>query len=141
MESVSHKGKIIGITPETTSVEIISESACASCHAKGLCGMSEHSSKVIEVPSDPFVIYELGEEVNVVLKASMGHKAVFIAYVGPLIVLTAVLLGLLGLLGLGVAELVAGVSAFAAIAVYYLFIRLLRDRLKSEYVFKIEKQI
>ncbi len=138
MESVSHKGKIIGITPKTTSVEIISESACASCHAKGLCGMSEHSSKVIEVPSDPFVIYELGEEVNVVLKASMGHKAVFIAYVGPLIVLTAVLLGLLGL---GAAELVAGVSAFAAIAVYYLFIRLLRDRLKSEYVFKIEKQI
>ena len=138
MESVSHKGKIIGITPKTTSVEIISESACASCHAKGLCGMSEHSSKVIEVPSDPFVIYELGEEVNVVLKASMGHKAVFIAYVGPLIVLTSVLLGLLGL---GAAELVAGVSAFAAIAVYYLFIRLLRDRLKSEYVFKIEKQI
>ena len=138
MESVSHKGKIIGITPETTSVEIISESACASCHAKGLCGMSEHSSKVIEVPSDPFVIYGLGEEVNVVLKASMGHKAVFIAYVGPLIVLTAVLLVLLGL---GVAELVAGVSAFAAIAVYYLFIWLLRDRLKSEYVFKIEKQI
>ncbi len=138
MESVSHKGKIIGITPETTSVEIISESACASCHAKGLCGMSEHSSKVIEVPSDPFVIYETGEEVNVVLKASMGHKAVFIAYVGPLIVLTAVLLGLLGL---GAAELMAGVSAFAAIAVYYLFIWLLRDRLKSEYVFKIEKQI
>lgn len=138
MESVSHKGRIIGLTPKTTSVEIISESACASCHAKGLCGMSEHSSKVIEVPSDPFVIYGLGEEVNVVLKASMGHKAVFIAYVGPLIVLTAVLLGLLGL---GVAELVAGVSAFAAIAVYYLFIRLLRDRLKSEYVFKIEKQI
>lgn len=138
MESVSHKGRIIGLTPKTTSVEIISESACASCHAKGLCGMSEHSSKVIEVPSDPFVIYGLGEEVNVVLKASMGHKAVFIAYVGPLIVLTAVLLGLLGL---GVAELVAGVSAFAAIAVYYLFIWLLRDRLKSEYVFKIEKQI
>lgn len=138
MESVSHKGRIIGLTPKTTSVEIISESACASCHAKGLCGMSEHSSKVIEVPSDPFVIYGLGEEVNVVLKASMGHKAVFIAYVGPLIVLTAVLLVLLGL---GVAELVAGVSAFAAIAVYYLFIWLLRDRLKSEYVFKIEKQI
>ena len=138
MESVSHKGRIIGLTPKTTSVEIISESACASCHAKGLCGMSEHSSKVIEVPSDPFVIYGLGEEVNVVLKASMGHKAVFIAYVGPLIVLTAVLLGLLGL---GVAELEAGVSAFAAIAVYYLFIWLLRDRLKSEYVFKIEKQI
>ena len=138
MESVSHKGRIIGLTPKTTSVEIISESACSSCHAKGLCGMSEHSSKVIEVPSDPFVIYGLGEEVNVVLKASMGHKAVFIAYVGPLIVLTAVLLGLLGL---GVAELVAGVSAFAAIAVYYLFIWLLRDRLKSEYVFKIEKQI
>ena len=138
MESVSHKGKIIGITPETTSVEIISESACASCHAKGLCGISEYASKVIEVPSDPFVTYEPGEEVNVVLKASMGHKAVFVAYVGPLIVLTAVLLGLLGL---GVAELVAGVSAFAAIAVYYSFIWLLRGRLKDEYVFKIEKQI
>ena len=138
MESVSHKGKIIGLTPETTSVEIISESACASCHAKGLCGMSEYASKVIEVPSDPFATYEPGEEVNVILKASMGHKAVFVAYVGPLIVLTAVLLVLLGL---GAGELVAGVSAFAAIAVYYFFIWLLRGRLKDEYIFKIEKQI
>ena len=52
-DSISHDGIIVEITPDFTTVEILSSSACASCHAKGLCGMSEEEKKLIMVPTDP----------------------------------------------------------------------------------------
>ena len=135
MESVSHRGRIVQVTPEFTTVEIISASACSACHASGLCGMSEYTKKAIEVPTRAWDRFEPGQEVNVVLKASMGHKAVWLAYVVPLLVLLAVLLGSLAL---GAGELAAGLGAILGVALYYLFLWLFRDRLRNEYVFAIE---
>ena len=134
MESVAHKGRIVQITPQFTTVEIVSESACSSCHAAGLCGMSEYTKKAIEVPTRAWDNYSEGQEVNVGLKASMGHKAVWLAYVAPLIVMTAVLMGLLAL---GAGELAAGFAGIGAACIYYLVIWLFRGRLRNEYVFEI----
>ena len=136
METVSHKGRIVQVTPEFTTVEIISASACSACHASGLCGMSEYTKKAVEVPTRAWENYQPGEEVNVLLKASMGHKAVWLAYVAPLVVLVAVL----GLsLAAGAGELAAGLGALGGVALYYLFLWLFRDRLRNEYVFTIER--
>ena len=134
-ESVSHKGKIIRITPQTTAVQILQHSACGECHAAGLCGMSDLAEKVVEVPTDPFIPYHVGEEVEVVLKASMGLKAVWLSYVIPLIILLGVVMLLLAL---GVAEAPAGLSGFAAIGLYYLALYLFRDKLRNEYIFTIK---
>ena len=136
METVSHRGKVVQVTPEFTTVEIISSSACSACHASGVCGMSEYTKKAVEVPTRAWENFTPGEEVNVVLKASMGHKAVWLAYVLPLLVLVAVLMGTLAL---GAGELVAGLGAIAGVAVYYLLLWLFRDRLRNEYVFTIER--
>jgi len=133
-EEISHKGRILSITPELTTVEIISESACASCHASALCGMGESKKKIVEIPTTPGN-WEVGQEVLVNLRKSMGMKAVWVAYVAPLIVLFAVLLILLGV---GVSELAAGLASIGTIALYYLVVFLCRDRLKSEYVFYIK---
>ena len=135
MESISHRGRIVKVTPEFTTVEIISSSACSACHASGICGMSEYTKKAIEVPTRAWDRFEAGQEVNVVLKASMGHKAVWLAYVAPLVVLLAVLLGSLAL---GAGELAAGLGAIGGVAVYYLFLWLFKDRLRNRYVFAIE---
>lgn len=134
MENVTHKGRIVQITPQFTTVEIVSQSACSSCHAAGLCGMSEYTKKAIEVPSHSWDSYEVGQEVDVVLKASMGHKAVWIAYVVPLVLMVATLLGLLAA---GAGELTAGLASIGAVGLYYLVIWLFRDRLKNEYIFEI----
>ena len=135
MEKISHKGRVVKVTPEFTTVEIISQSACSACHASGLCGLSECTKKAIEVPTRAWDRYEPGQEVNVVLKASMGHKAVWLAYVAPLVVLLGVLLATLGL---GAGELAAGLGALVGVALYYLFLWLFRNRLRREYVFTIE---
>ena len=132
---ISHRGRIVAITPEVTTVEIVSESACAACHAKGLCSLGDSKVKQVEVPTRGWDNYTVGQEVSVVLRATMGHKAVWLAYVVPLLVMVA---ALLGILSAGGSELAAGLGAIGAVAAYYAVIWLLRDRLRKEYVFNIK---
>lgn len=136
-ETVSHSGRIVSIDPQLITVEIVSESACGACHAKGLCGVGEQKVKQVTVPTPVSPFFEIGEEVYVDLKASMGHKAVWIAYALPLVVLLAVI-GIL--LKAGAGELVAGLAGIGAVAVYYLVVWLLRGRLRDQYVFTIRKK-
>ena len=134
-ESISHKGKVIRITPETTTVSILQHGACSECHAAGLCGMSDIAEKAVEVATDPYANYRVGDEVEVLLKASMGMKAVWLAYFIPLLVLLAVVL-LLSALHVG--EVATGISALVAVGLYYLLLYLFRDKLKNEYIFTIK---
>ena len=134
-EQVAHTGKVVSMTPKTTTVQIVSQSACSECHAAGLCGLSEYNEKAVEVPTSPSATYGVGDEVQVVLKASMGFKAVWIAYFLPLVVLLAITLGLIAL---GVPEVVSGLAGLGAVALYYLIVWLRRDRLRNEYVFTIQ---
>ena len=56
---ITHRGRVIEMTPEFTTVEIIVSSACSECHAKGLCGMSEDQQKLLSVPTDPHAGFSL----------------------------------------------------------------------------------
>lgn len=134
-DSISHKGKVIKMTPQTTTVAILQHGACSECHAAGLCGMADIAEKAVEVATDPYASYGVGDEVEVVLKASMGMKAVWLAYFIPLLILLAVILGLIAL---GVGEVVAGLAGIGAALLYYLGLYLMRNRLKNEYVFTIQ---
>ena len=77
----------------------------------------------------------VGDEVEVVLKASMGLKAVWLSYVVPLVILLAVILSLLGL---GLSEVAAGISGIVAVGLWYFSLWLFRGKLKNEYVFVIK---
>lgn len=134
-EEISHKGRVKDVSPEFITVEIISESACASCHARALCAISESETREIQIPSSPWKMYAPGDEVTVSLKASMGHKAVWIAYALPLLVLLCVI-GVLTFLG--VQELYTGLSGIGAVLVYYFIVWLFRGRLRNEYIFEIK---
>lgn len=135
-EEVSHVGRIVEITPEFTTVEIVSESACSSCHAKGLCSLGESKTKAIQLPTRGWDNYKVGDEVNLTLSATMGHKAVWIAYVIPLAIMMGVLLAMVAF---GAGELAAGLCAIGAVAVYYLCIKLFGKGLKNEYIFNIKQ--
>ena len=123
------------MTPDFTSVEIMVSSACASCHAKSLCGMSEEQEKVIMLPTDPYATYNVGDQVQVCTKMSMGLKAAWISYVIPLIILMALILLLTSV---GVNEAISAVSSIAGVGLYYFVIWLMRDRLQNEFVFYIK---
>ena len=132
---ITHSGKIIEITPDFTTIEIVVSSACASCHAKSLCGMSEEEDKVIMLPTDPYATYNVGDEVMVCTKMAMGLKAAWISYVIPLAVLMTLILVLTSL---GVKEVISAVSAVGAVGLYYFIIWLIRDKLRDEFVFYIK---
>ncbi len=135
-EKISHKGIVLEAAADFITVQIVSQAACSSCHAAGLCGVSEAVEKEVIVPTPVSEFYEKGEEVEVSLKASMGHKAVWIAYAFPLVVL---MIAIAAASASGASELVTGISGIAAVAVYYFAIWLMRDRLKNEYIFEINK--
>ena len=132
---IVHSGKVIEITPDFTSVEITVSSACASCHAKSLCGMSEQEDKVIMLPTDPYASYNVGDQVPVCTKMSMGLKAAWISYVIPLAVLMALILILTSV---GVNEFISAGAAIAGVGIYYFVIWLLRERLNNEFTFYIK---
>jgi sigma-E factor negative regulatory protein RseC len=132
---IVHSGKIIEMTPDFTSVEITVSSACASCHAKSLCGMSEEQDKVIMLPTDPYATYNVGDEVQVCTKMSMGFKAAWISYVIPLAILLALILILTSA---GVNEYISAGASIGGVGLYYFIIWLLRDKLNNEFVFYIK---
>ena len=132
---ITHTGKIIEITPDFTTVEIMVSSACSSCHAKGMCGMSEEEEKVIMLPTDPYSDHKVGDVVQVCTKMSMGLKAVWISYVIPLAILMILILSLSSVVE---SEVMRALVAIGGVAVYYFFIWLFRDRLSDEFVFYIK---
>ena len=132
---IVHSGKIVSIDPDFTTVEIVVDSACASCHAKSLCGMSEEQDKLISLPTDPYADHAVGDEVKVCTKMSMGLKAVWISYVVPLMILMILILSLSSVIG---NEVYTGLLSIAGVGVYYLVIWLLRAKLQNEFVFYIK---
>lgn len=141
IDKVEHEGRIIEISPDYISVEIINKSACAECHAKGVCVASDQEIRVIEVAQDANTLtqdWEVGEKVNVILKSSMGLQAVVISYLIPLLILIILLLSLSRC---GWNELAVGLGSMAGVAIYYVFVFIFRKKLKKIFIFSIEKTI
>lgn len=134
---ISHRGRILEIDENFTTVQIIAESACSSCHAKELCGFSEDEEKILSIPTDPYTVYKPGQEVEVFTKKSMGLKAVWISYVVPLLILMILILSLSTVLE---NEVYRGLVALAGVALYYLVIYLFRGKLQNEIVFGIREK-
>ncbi|MBQ6287399.1 MAG: SoxR reducing system RseC family protein [Bacteroidales bacterium] len=135
-ELISHKGKVISAGQGKVNVEIISESACAACHAAGLCGMSESKRKIVEVPTSSYDGFTPGQDVEVCLAPKTGLKAVLLSYVLPVMLL---LILILSLLKIGLSELLAGVFSLAGVALYYLVLYFFRDKLSEGYEFFIRR--
>ncbi|OFY42670.1 MAG: hypothetical protein A2X18_13330 [Bacteroidetes bacterium GWF2_40_14] len=135
-DNIEHEGVILDIDSDYISVEIMNKAACVSCNAKQMCSMSEVKAKVIQVENSGFVLYEKGERVNVLLRRSLGFKALWISYLIPLIILLVLLLALSAV---GVTELLIGLSILAFLALYYFIVYLLRDKIKKEFIFIVEK--
>ena len=87
------------------------------------------------LPTDPYATYNVGDQVQVCTKMSMGLKAAWISYVIPLIILMALILLLTSV---GVNEAISAVSSIAGVGLYYFVIWLMRDRLQNEFVFYIK---
>ena len=132
---IKHRGRIVEMTPDFTTVEILVSSACSECHAKGMCGMSEDEQKIIMLPTDPYSTYNVGDEVQVCTKMTMGLKAAWISYAIPLLILMILILTLSAFWE---SEVIVGAASVGGVALYYFIIWLLRGKLQNEFVFYIK---
>ncbi|MBR7026674.1 MAG: SoxR reducing system RseC family protein [Bacteroidales bacterium] len=139
IERIEHEGIVREISEDFITVEIVNKSACAACHAKGVCVAGEEEIRYVDVPysiSSLVEEFNVGDKVNLVLNQSLGVQAVFISYAIPLVIL---ILLLLILSNTGLSELMVGLLSLAGVAVYYLFVFLFRNRLERIFTFSIEK--
>ena len=136
---ITHEGIITSIGETSIQVEIIDKSACAQCHAKGVCSVSEEKTKTVDVPltiGNMSAHYEVGDKVLVVLSSSLGFKAVIYAYGVPLVLLLAAML-ISSLCGL--AELYVGLTGIGVVIFYYLVLAFFKDKLSRVFTFSIQK--
>jgi len=138
LDKVEHEGKIVDISEQYIRVEIVNKSACAACHAKGVCAASDEKIKFIEVPLSLDTLaddYKVGDVVNVVMKGSLGLKAIWFAYVVPLIVLMASIL-VFSLLHFH--EAAVGLLSVGVVALYYIGLFFFRNKLSKIFTFYIQ---
>lgn len=140
-ERIEHEGKVVSVDKDFIAVEILNKSACAACHAKGVCGAADQAVKVVEVAQDITTLtedYQVGEAVNIVMAPSMGTQAIWLAYVVPLIVLMASI-AVFSFAGAG--EVLMGLGSLGVVALYYLVVFLFRNKISKIFTFSIEKLV
>ena len=134
--SICHQGIVKEIKNNTLFVEIERRAACASCHAKSVCISFEKKDEMLSVNVNNPEAFQLDEAVQVVLKKSMGAKAVVIAYLCPFLVLS---LGLFITHYFTKNELLSVCVTFVATTLYFLFIKTMDNKLKKHFSFSINK--
>lgn len=134
-ELISHTGEVIGIDSQSVRVRIAQESACSSCKAKGMCASADNQIKIIDCQADgqSFVI---GEKVEVLVEEQLGWKAVWLAYIIPFFI---IIVSLSVLKNFITSEVVLGVSALAASALYFLILSVAKNKLQQTFSFRVRK--
>ena len=134
-ETITHEGIITKIGDEELKINILSKSACAACHAKSACSMSDMKEKTLTVPKPGNRDFQLMQQVNVRMKVSQGNKAAILGYLLPFVLMMAVLFTLIGC---GLGEGLSALCSIAALIPYYFTLYLRRDKLKKQFEYEIE---
>lgn len=135
--SVEHRGIVERIEDNVVMVKVERQSACAGCHAKGLCGESGQE-RIIEVRTPYAKEFQPAERVIVALeRESMGFMSVVWAYLLPLVLLLAVLFSAHAL---GLGDGPAAIASLASTAAYYVMLYILRRHIDRKIKFTIIKE-
>ena len=133
-ETIIHPGVIDKVEEGKIFVKILSQSACFTCHAKGMCSISEVEEKIIEIDHVQPHGYKEGDQVMVGLEESLGRKAVMLGYVLPFVIFVVSIIVLITLIH---HEGIAALISLLLLVPYYLSLYLMRHRLKKEFRFRI----
>lgn len=134
---LQHRGIVERIEGDKVVVIVEQQSACAACHAKGLCSEKGAKREII-VKSAYASQFSVGERVRVALLSNtMGFSSIIYGYILPLVVLLAAL-GIAK--GIGLNDGIAAVAAISAVAVYYVGLYALRHKIEKKIEFTIIKE-
>jgi len=138
LKFVEHTGYIEEVKSGQVKVCIVSESACASCHAKGACTASDMKEKSIDVSTIGFNDLTVGQKVVIRGQKSLGLKASLIAYIYPFVF---VFITLFVTFAFTQSEGIAGIASLLVLVPYFLVVKMFTPKLKKTFVFTIKKVI
>lgn len=118
-------------------MNIINQSACSSCHAKGACTVADYQEKEIEV-SEYSGSYNIGQEVTIIFKQAKGFTAVIWGYVFPFFLVLGTLIVAQEITG---NELKAGILSLIILVPYYITLYFFRHLLKKVLKFEVEENV
>ena len=132
--TIEHDGIVTQVADTFIIVTIQNQTACAGCHAKGACGMSEMALKSItaEKPNEDV---KIGDKVIVSASTQNAMLSVLLAYIVPSILIIAVL-ALLILAG--TSEVLAATLSLTTTTVYFIVLYLLRNKFAKKIKFKVK---
>ena len=133
---IKHEGRVDSIDGDCIHVRIVQASACAACGAKSLCSAAESKEKIVDVYGADTTAYQVGQRVMVEGAASMGMKAVRLAFLFPLLLLV-VAVALVMWLADG-NEALAALAALLVLTVYFLLLFVNKKKLAREFTFTIK---
>lgn len=132
---IEHTGCVVSVDGGHAVVKVLQTSACAACKAKKFCQSNENKEKLVDVFGVDDKTIKIGDEVTVCATASMGRKALVLAYVLPLLVLIGVLSIVLWITD---NEPLACLVGIGALIPYYIVLYLMKDRIQRKFVFWIK---
>ena len=135
-EVIKHDGIVDSIEGDCIHVRIVQASACAACGAKSLCSAAESKEKIVDVYGTNAEAYQIGQRVMVEGSATMGMKAVRLAFLFPLLLLVASVA--IGMWLTGGNEAVSALSALLTLTAYFLVLFACKKRLMREFTFTIK---
>ncbi len=133
---VEHTGYVEEVNLNQVKIRIISESACASCHAKGACTAADMKEKVIDIFTHKSSEYKPGQKVTIQGEKSLGLRASLLAYIFPFIIVFVVLFMSYAITK---NEGIAGIISLAMLVPYFLVIKYISPRLQKTFTFKIKE--
>ncbi len=132
--TIEHDGVVTQVADTFIIVTIQSQTACAGCHAKGACGMSEMALKSITAEK-PNTNVKVGDKVIVSASTGNAMLSVLLAYIVP----SALIIVILTLLVLaGFSEVMAATLSLLTMAIYFITLYLLRDKFAQKIKFKVK---
>jgi sigma-E factor negative regulatory protein RseC len=134
--TIEHSGIVKSVDANHAIVDIVAHPACSGCIASGICDLSEEKNKEIRTLSDPGI--KAGDRVLVVMKQSLGFRALFLGYLMPFIIVMVILIVMTAL---GLSEALAGISALLALVPYYAFIYFRKEKIGRSFSFTIKKEL
>lgn len=133
---IEHEGTIDNINGYEHTIRITQSTACSECHAKHACIAADTKVKMVSVV-DTTGQFKMNERVMLSGKTAIGYKAVWWAFVLPLLILIGVVVVSISMWG--VDELYAALIALVALVPYYLLLYMLRHKMGKKLAFTIKK--
>ncbi len=134
--TIEHTGIVKSVDNKHITVSVLSHPACSGCLASGICDLSGRENKEIKANTGPKV--RAGDQVIVVMRKSMGFRALFLGYLLPFII---VMLILITMTSLSLSEPVSGITALISLIPYYTIIYIKKEKIGKSFSFTIKKQI